>query len=510
MNRRTATAAAAVALVAALSSGVPARAAAPARVTGTVESGSVSLPKSAKAGRAQVQAMNIDTGAYGDAATVDRQGRYRLDLPAGNWALRSSVFALDRPFASFLSAAIVTRAGQRRTLPVTLKRFKKPRKRARPKRRRPQRPGARSANINPRDGRAYPGEAYAVERFSFAGDDSELGKLARNMDSLLITDLMTKLCPFTIVEWAKRSLILAELELQKSEHVDPASRVEPGHLIDPEIFIHGRVEDRPGTPRRMALIAWLDDFKTGARLSGEVTAVGLYEDGLGAEERLAQIVMRDLMCPRLSAAPTPPPAPPVAAPEAASPPPPPPPPSPPVPPVAPGTYVGTFSGEADSAGARTKWTWNGTLQLDAAQDSAFFVPNGAPPGSYRTFTVTNGSVDIAVESTTAAGGCTFRGSRHLDVVPGLMNTITVQLDTATPAYAVQIQGDINETVPTAQSGTTCPNSPPAFGVFGIWASTGDTAQTSSSMTLAGSHAELTPQTTADYDYTTRWSLTPGA
>ena len=51
--------------------------------------------------------------------------------------------------------------------------------------------------------------------------------------------------------------------------------MEPGHIIDPEILIRGLVEDRPGTPKRLAMIVWLVDTKTGARLSGDVSSVTL-------------------------------------------------------------------------------------------------------------------------------------------------------------------------------------------------------------------------------------------
>ena len=40
--------------------------------------------------------------------------------------------------------------------------------------------------------------------------------------------------------------------------------MEPGHIIDPEILIRGRVEDRPGTPKRLALIAWAPPVRTAA------------------------------------------------------------------------------------------------------------------------------------------------------------------------------------------------------------------------------------------------------
>jgi hypothetical protein len=468
-----------------LSSGVPAMATpAPATVFGKLSTGAAKLPRSAKTGQAQVLAMNIDTRAFGDAAQVGRSGRYKLELPPGKWALLSSVVTLGTPFASFLSAGIVTSAGQRRTLPLTLKKFKKPRKKVKRK--------ASATNINPRDGRAYKGEAYAVRNFTVVGGGSELAPLGKGMMEMLVTDLIQKpRCDFTLVEFERRDWIAEELKLQQSEYVDPASRVEPGHLIDPEIFIRGRVEDRPGTPHRLALIAWLEDAKTGARLSGDISSVTLNTDFFGSEERLADLLQR-LMCSRTAPKPDPQPAPPL--------------PSPPQPAPAPNHYTGTFSGKADSD-VGLHWTWNGTLDMDAAQDAAASPslppPNGAPPGSYRLFTVTSGTVDIALNGNVF--GCVFTGFGRFDVTPGLMNTLAIQLDAPNPAYALHIQGLPFLTVLATKSGNCSGQTP--FGIFTIWAETGPNAHTSSSMTLADS--ETVPDPEPNYHYTTHWSLSPG-
>ncbi|MEO8689547.1 MAG: hypothetical protein ABI611_15215 [Solirubrobacteraceae bacterium] len=508
MALRPATAVGAVVLVTIGLSAAPARAVAPTVIKGKLSPGKVKLPKSARKGQAQVIAMNVDTSAFGGAAHVSRRGRYTLKLPAGKWALRSSVVSLGKPFASFQSARIVARAGQRRTLPLTLKRFKKPR---RVKRR------AHRSNINPRDGRAYKGEAIGIERFDVVGGNSEVGPLGNGIPEMLITDLLqSPRCPMTIVEMRHRQAILDEQAFQQSEHVDPASRVEPGHLIDPEILLRGRVEDRPGTPHRVALFAWLVDARTGERISEDVSSVALYSAIFESEERLALLVQRDLICARADrSAPTPPapagvPVPdvPVCLPSRARSSCPLPP-TPPVPPAAPDTYTGTFSGEADSAGADTHWTWHGTVVMDAAADQSHFPPNGAPAGNYRVFTVTSGEVDLTLTAT-ATSGCTFAGTKHLDVMPGLINTLTLQLDDASPAYALQITGSIQDTLDATHSGTNCPNETTTpFSIYPTWASTGSDAHTSPTLNLVDSQAELTPESPFDFDSTMRWSLSPG-
>ena len=79
-------------------------------IEGTLTTGSAKLPASASRGEAQVLALDLDSLAYGAAAPVARSGRYRLTLPPGKWALRTSVAAFGKPYAAFTSAAIVTRA----------------------------------------------------------------------------------------------------------------------------------------------------------------------------------------------------------------------------------------------------------------------------------------------------------------------------------------------------------------------------------------------------------------
>jgi hypothetical protein len=493
MTLRPATAVGAVAIVAALLCAGPAPAADPASVSGKLAPGTAKLPRSASRGHAQVLALNIDTMAYGAAASVSRDGRYKLRLPAGKWALRSSVVTLGQPFASFTSAAIVTRPGQRRTLPITLKRFKKPRKKGN---RRP-----RAANVNPRDGRPYPGEAFGIEKFTVVGGGSELAPLGSGMADMLYTDLFKQPpCEFTLVEWPKRAAILEELALQRTEYVDPSTRVEAGHLIDPEILIRGRAEDRPGTPRRLALIAWLVDAKTGVRLSGDVSSVTLHSGFFASAERLAELIVRDLICPRTKVA-APAPATPAAPAE--------PPPSPPVPAAATGAYTGTFSGEAYSEAAYLRWTWTGTARLDAAQDQGPSAPppHGAPTGSYRTFTATTGGVDIAMEAN-PPGECSLKGSGRVDLIPGFLNQIIVQLDVPAPAYVIRFAGLPTDTITVTKFGGPGCTGTSQLPVFSEFVSTGLLAHTSPSFALTGSQAELTPAIPYDYDYTTRWSFAP--
>ena len=61
--------------------------------------------------------------------------------------------------------------------------------------------------------------------------------MRNGMPDMLSHELLTKpLCAYTIVEWRKRAVIQRSSSCSRREYVDPASKVEPGHVIDPEII----------------------------------------------------------------------------------------------------------------------------------------------------------------------------------------------------------------------------------------------------------------------------------
>ena len=136
-----------------------------------------------------------------------------------------------------------------------------------------------------------------------------------------------------------------------------------------------------------------------------------------------------------------------------------------------------------------RWTWTGTVRLDAAQDSPPFLPppNGAPPGSYRTFSVSSGGVDIA-RHPNPPGGRALTGSGHVDFVPGLPEQVVVQLDVPNPAYVVHLAGLASDTITATRSGGAgCTGTTPVP-IFTELASTAETAHTSPSYALEGSQA----------------------
>ena len=151
------------------------------------------------------------------------------------------------------------------------------------------------------------------------------------------------------------------------------------------------------------------------------------------------------------------------------------------------------------------------MRLDAAQDQGpnSPPPNGGPRGSYRSFTATSGSIDVTIAVRPPGGGCALDGTGHFDLVPGFMNQVIVQLDVPNPAYVVAFTGTFAETVEVTRSGGAGCSGTSPWPVFAPWASTGTFAHTASSFALDDFQSVLTPEASYDYDYTTRWILSPG-
>jgi hypothetical protein len=493
-----------------LAAGTAVAAPAPATIGGVVASGTTALPVGAKDGRAQVLALNPETGAYGGADAVDRRGAYRLRVPAGRWALLTTVFTLGDPVRQFLSASVTVRAGETRTLPVTLKSFKQPRKakhkKKAKKKAKAKKPRARAANVNPRDGRSYPGEALGILAFAENVRDPELRGFGKALQGMLTADLFSTetRCPLTIVEMAHRAEILQELARQQTEWFDPDSRVEPGHVIDPDILLRGAVREQATVPRSLRVTAYLEDARTGKRIPGEVSAVTTTSGWPGLTVVLAERLMRDLLCPRQAAqaaAPAPAAAPP-AGPATTTPPPAPP--APPAPLPLSDRYAGTFSGTAEGIGASLRFSWTGTVTLDAVQDAAV-GPLGAPDGKYRTYAVSGGTAQLHVEGGDAS--CGFSGDATLPLIAGFgTGAVVVQTGVPSPAYQLVIGWDGMQTISASRSGTDPECTGVAmFPVNGLaWART-VTFQTSPTTTLDSNETD----SSTGYLLATRWSLAPG-
>jgi hypothetical protein len=143
--------------------------------------------------------------------------------------------------------------------------------------------------------------------------------------------------------------------------------------------------------------------------------------------------------------------------------------------------------------------------LDAAQDGTYLQPAGAPPGSYRWYSIAHGTLDL-----TTYGGdaeCGWSGSDHQTLTPGFANgSLIVQLDVPDPAYKLVIGDTRSMTVTRAGTDPECTGTmqmpvPEPFAYT-------EQPHVSPSLTLDDQESHITPQT-YDWDTTSRWTLAPG-
>jgi TolB-like protein len=218
-----------LATLAAAAVAAPAGAATPGTIAGTVPG---SLPAKAR-GETDLLVYSLADRHVAAARTLTRSGRFSLRLPAGAYAIRTTIVdrRASRPSTALTAASL--RAGQRRRA-LKLK-----------VRRRPARRSARAA-YEQESGKTSQGTAVSVEDFSGATGDWAV--LNRGLTDMLITDLVpqTEKCKGAVVANSRdRKAIEGELNLQKSDAFDPATRVARD-FIKPDVVVTGRLENAGG------------------------------------------------------------------------------------------------------------------------------------------------------------------------------------------------------------------------------------------------------------------------
>ena len=158
---------------------------------------------------------------------MSRAGRWQLKVPAGFYVPTASVVRLNGPVVHAIAPVVRVRSGRRVTSRVSLQ-STKPHKRRSPGR---HASAAGAANEPP---------AVAVKSFSATGPEMALGS---GLADMIEVDLVQAEgdCKQTVVEWRRRAEVLRELELSKSPYFDPSTGPQPGHWIQPRIFVTGSV-----------------------------------------------------------------------------------------------------------------------------------------------------------------------------------------------------------------------------------------------------------------------------
>ncbi len=253
----------------------PAQGARLATLAGTVPG---SLPTRAQ-GETDIVVLSLSDGRVAAARTLTRSGRFSLRLPAGGYAVRTSIIDRRARTPSTAALAVSLRAGQRRTK-VALKVRRRPVRRS---------TSGRAAFVQ-ESGKTSQGTAVSIEPFT--GATGEWSVLNRGLADMLITDVAQQIerCKGVVAANSRdRELLKDELDLQQSPAFDPSTRVKRD-WVQSDVVVTGTLSNR-GDGVDVTLT--LTDARSGESLgtiSGRVSG----SDWPADEERLAKSLSKKL------------------------------------------------------------------------------------------------------------------------------------------------------------------------------------------------------------------------
>lgn len=129
---------------------------------------------------------------------------------------------------------------------------------------------------------APPPPTVAILYFDYDGKDDELGTLRKGLAQMLITDLAGRES-YTVVERARLQEVLNELDLAKTQKLDPAAALKVGKLLQARYLVVGGYFVLGGTLR---LDARVFEVETSATLKG-LGSTGKTDDVFALEQKLA-------------------------------------------------------------------------------------------------------------------------------------------------------------------------------------------------------------------------------
>ena len=130
---------------------------------------------------------------------------------------------------------------------------------------------------------ADPKPTVAVLYFDYSGKDPEMEVLKKGLAQMLITDLGA-VDSVRLVERMRLEEVLAELKLQQSTKIDPASAAKIGKLLGARYLVLGGFFDLMKTLRADARVV---EVETG-KVIQSIGAQGKPDDFLSVEQKLAE------------------------------------------------------------------------------------------------------------------------------------------------------------------------------------------------------------------------------
>ncbi len=418
-----------------------------------------------------VRALGLGSGVIAGSVRSGSKGAYRMKLAPGAYAVLGAV--LDRRSKSLATRAgplVSLRAGQRRSVPVAVRKVRK-----RKTRRRAAKRSAHAAYVQ-ESGKDTPGViAYQVD--DITGLKGDVAYLNSGIWWMVAGDMTAGgSCPTAQIANAReRRIIEGELDLQKSKYFDPATRVKRDFIIA-DIRVRGRLRNTPGGA---AYVFEIRNARTGGLIATKTGEVR-FDSGFFSQVEAIGPALIELIC-HPPKAPAPAPVPPATDPDG---------------------LTGTFTGDVDLATGPApvpiRISWTGTLDLERQ-------PYGINPSV--VYVLRAGSLTATITGT--IGDCAVNGSTPIDLVASSLGqtppVVIVELGAA-PSYRVALQGQLGNVI-GIKSGVGCssPGEQVPWPLLGIGFIYNPTPQTSGSRfafngTLSG------PVTPGDVVYHWTWAL----
>ncbi len=191
--------------------------------------------KPPKGAQASVVATSLVDGSMVSATRVSAKGAFKVSLPAGAYALSTTV--VPKPGGGAVSTNVFPfslKKGQKRTkIKVTPKKLKAKKKAS----------AKASRSYTQELGQVTPGvTAFGIEEFT--GGSGDWAHMARGLSHLLVSDLVGKTAGKTAVvaTGRDRQAVESELELQKKyrKYFDPKTTVKRNFIV-PDLTVGGTV-----------------------------------------------------------------------------------------------------------------------------------------------------------------------------------------------------------------------------------------------------------------------------
>lgn len=306
-------------------------------------------------GEASVRAVDMQSARVAASAAVGANGRYRMTVPKGAFALLPAVVTPGRPLVRPAATRVRVKRNQRRSVVIPASRKR-----------------VAAVAVSP---------IVAIRDGAFTGGIGDYAVLNRGLGDMLITDIVSARpgagCAITVVEVSARfeAAYQQELRLVRSGRVDPATAIRAGLRLRPTRGIRGRIAVSGERLTISAEVYRWSNGRTLARTSVEGPATAVFD----LEAALARKLV-DLLCQR------PPP------------------------------LTGQFSGSVDYstlplAPVNLRITWEGAVELvpQAAIGGVAVAPRVGLPVTYR---VRTGTLTARLSGST--NDCTISGQGAFD------------------------------------------------------------------------------------------------